>query len=197
MTMIHLLRHGEHMLLGRVAAGRMPGVGLSPRGRAQIEAVAERLALERIDALYTSPLQRTRETAEILSVRLQLPVKLSEGVLELDFGDWTGMTFDMVRTDPRWEAWRDARGIARIPGGETMREVQHRAVDALVDMAATHPDGTVVVVSHGDVIRAILLFALGMPLDLYNRIEVGVASLTTLQLEPARLRVIRVNERSG
>jgi broad specificity phosphatase PhoE len=195
MTMFHLLRHGEHMLLGRIAAGRMPGVGLSPKGRAQVEAVAERLAPEPIDALYSSPLQRTRETAEILSLRLQLPVQLCEGVIELDFGDWTGMTFDMVRTDPRWEAWRDARAIARLPGGETMREVQNRAIDALLGLEAQYHGGSVVVVSHGDVIRAILLFALGMPLDLYARLEVGVASLTTIQLEPARLRVLRVNER--
>jgi broad specificity phosphatase PhoE len=195
MTIFHLLRHGEHMLLGRVLAGRMPGVGLSPQGRSQIEAVADRLAAERIAALYASPLQRTRETAEILGRRLQLPVTVCDGVVELDFGEWTGMTFDMVRTDPRWKAWRDARGIARIPGGESMREAQHRAVDALVELAAQHPEGAVVVVSHGDVIRTILLFALGMPLDLYARLEVGVASLNTIQLESARLRVLRVNER--
>jgi len=195
MTIIHLLRHGEHMLLGRVLAGRMPGVGLSPQGRVQIEACADRLAGERIEAIYSSPMQRTRETAEIVGQRLHLPVRLCEGVVELDFGDWTGMTFDMVRNDPRWEGWRDARAIARIPGGETMREVQHRAVGALIDLCAAHPGGPVVVVSHGDVIRSVLLFALGMPLDLYGRLEVGVASLNTIQIEPARLRVLRVNER--
>jgi broad specificity phosphatase PhoE len=196
MTMFHLLRHGEHMLAGRVAAGRMPGVGLSAHGRAQIAAVAARLAGERIDALYASPLQRTRESAEILAGRLNLPLQLREDVIELDFGDWTGMTFDAVRNDPRWPAWRDARGIATIPGGESMREVQHRAVNALVELDRTHPGGSVVVVSHGDVIRAILLFALGMPLDFYARIEVGIASLSTIHIDNARMRVLRINERS-
>jgi broad specificity phosphatase PhoE len=197
MTMFHLLRHGEHMLVGRVLAGRMPGVGLSARGRAQVAAVADRLTEERVDALYASPLQRTRETAEIVAQRLQLPVQLCPEVIELDFGDWTGMTFDAVRTDPRWEAWRDGRGIASIPGGESMRAVQHRAVDALVALGARHRGGSVLIASHGDVIRAILLFALGMPLDLYARLEIGIASLSTVQIDSARIRVLRVNERAG
>ena len=195
MTVFHLLRHGEHVLRGRVLAGRSPGVGLSTIGRAEIAAVADRLAEEKIEALYSSPLQRTRETAEILAWRLDLPVRCREDLLELDFGEWTGLTFDAVRADARWRLWSTCRSIASVPGGESMREVQDRVVSALFELRQIHRDGTVLVVSHGDVIRAALLFALGMPLDFYSRIEVGLASLNTIQIDDHGIRVLVVNER--
>jgi probable phosphoglycerate mutase len=195
MTVFHLLRHGEHGLLGRVLAGRMPGVGLTERGRAEIAAVAEHLAGEPIAAIYSSPLQRTRESAEIVAARLQLPIEFRDDVIELDFGEWTGSTFDSIRADPRWEAWRTQRSIAAIPGGESMRQVQRRAVDALLDINQRHPHQTVVVVSHGDVIRSALLFALGMPLDSYNSIEISQGGVSTLRIDAGGIRVLGLNER--
>jgi broad specificity phosphatase PhoE len=194
-TVFHLLRHGEHVLQGRVLAGRTPGVGLSAWGRAEIAAVADRLADEKIEALYSSPLQRTRETAEILGDRLNLPIQYREELLELDFGEWTGLTFDAVRADERWQVWSSCRSIATVPGGESMRQVQERAVKALFDLRQTHRDGTVAIVSHGDVIRAALLFALGMPLDFYSRIEVALASISTIHIDDSGIRVLAVNER--
>lgn len=157
--------------------------------------VADRLAEEHIEALYSSPLQRTRETAEILSQRLDLPIQYREDILELDFGEWTGWTFDAVRADERWKLWSSCRSIATVPGGESMRQVQERAVTALCELRGVHPDGTVLLVSHGDVIRAALLFALGMPLDLFSRIEVGLASLSTIQIDDSGIRVIGLNKR--
>ncbi len=195
MTVFHLLRHGEHGLLGRVLAGRMPGVGLTERGRAEIAAVAERLAGEPIAAIYSSPLQRTRESAEIVAARLQLPIEFRDDVIELDFGEWTGSTFDSIRADPRWEAWRTQRSIAAIPGGESMRQVQRRAVDALLDINGRHPHQTVVVVSHGDVIRSAVLFALGMPLDSYNSIEISQGGVSTIRIDAGGIRVLTLNER--
>jgi broad specificity phosphatase PhoE len=194
-TIFHLLRHGEHVLRGRVLAGRTPGVGLSARGRAEIAAVADRLAEEAIAALYASPLQRTRESAEILSTRLDLPINYCDDLIELDFGEWTGLTFDAVRTDERWQLWSTCRSIATVPGGESMRQVQERAVKALFEIRQAHRDGTALIVSHGDVIRAALLFALGMPLDFYWRIEVGLASLSTIHIDDKGIRVLAVNER--
>ena len=195
MTVFHLLRHGEHVLRGRVLAGRTPGVGLSDRGRTEIAAVADRLAEERVAALCSSPLQRARETAEIVAGKLDLPIEYREDVIELDFGEWTGLTFDAVRTDERWRLWSTCRSIATVPGGESMRQVQERVVKALFELHQAHPDGTVVVVSHGDVIRAALLFALGMPLDFYSRIEVGLSSISTIQIDNSGIRVLGVNER--
>ena len=195
MTVFHLLRHGEHGLLGRVLAGRMPGVGLTERGRAEIAAVAERLAGDKVAALYASPLQRTRESAEIVAARLGLGIEFRDDVIELDFGEWTGATFDAIRADPRWHAWRTQRSLATIPGGESMRQVQRRVVEALIEINQRHRDETVVVVSHGDVIRSALLFALGTSLDYYNRIEVGQGSISTIRIDPDGIRVIAINER--
>jgi broad specificity phosphatase PhoE len=195
LTVFHLLRHGEHVLRGRVLAGRTPGVGLSAMGRAEIAVVAERLTQEKIDALYSSPLQRTRETAEILSERLKLPVTYRDDLLELDFGEWTGLTYDAVRSDERWQVWNTCRSIATVPGGESMREVQDRAVRALFDLRQAHRNETVLIVSHGDVIRAALLFALGMPLDFLSRIEVALASLNTIHIDDSGIRVLTLNER--
>jgi probable phosphoglycerate mutase len=170
-------------------------VGLSDRGRAEIAAVAERFSNEKIEGLYASPLQRTRETAEILSDRLGLPIHYREDLLELDFGEWTGKTYEAVREDERWRLWSNCRSIAMVPGGESMRQVQERAVGALFELRQSHRDGTVLVVSHGDVIRAALLFALGMPLDLYSRIEVALASTNTIHIDDSGIRVLGMNER--
>jgi probable phosphoglycerate mutase len=196
MTVFHLLRHGEHGLLGRVLAGRMPGVGMTERGRAEIAAAAERLAAEKVAAIYASPLQRTRESAEIVAERLSMPIAFRDDLIELDFGEWTGATFDSIRADPRWQAWSTQRSLSKIPGGESMREVQQRAVEAVLDINERHLGKTVLLVSHGDVIRSVLLFALGMPLDFYNRIEVVQGSISTVQIEPSRIRVLRISERA-
>ncbi len=193
MTVFHLLRHGEPTVFGRIN-GRLPGVGLSTKGRAEVAAMAGRLAGEKIAAIYASPLQRTRETAEILSNRLALPVQYREDVIELDFGEWTGLTADEVRKDPRWQMWSACRSIAAIPGGESWRQVQERVVGALFDLQQLHPGESVVIVSHGDVIRAGLLFALGMPLDFYGRIEVALASLSTICLDGSGIRVVALNQ---
>ena len=194
MTIFYLVRHGEPAVFGRIN-GRLAGVGLSPKGRAEIEAVAERLAGEGIEAIYASPLDRTRESAEILASRLGLPVTLRDDLIELDFGEWTGLTFDQVKADKRWLPWQNCRSVAAIPGGESWRQVQDRAVGALFALRRTHPEGSVALASHGDVIRAALLFALGMPLDLYARLEIGIASTSTIRLEDDHIRVSAINER--
>lgn len=195
MTVFHLLRHGEHNVQGRICAGRMPGVVLSAHGRAEAEAAARKLAGLGIAAIYASPMERTRETAEIVGSRLSLPVTILDDLAELDFGEWTGLTFDEVRKHPRWPEWATHRSLSCIPGGETMRQVQRRVVEAIMEMRQQHPSDSVVVVSHGDVIRAALVFALGMPLDFYARIEVATASLSTMRIDANGVRVIAVNER--
>ena len=195
MGVFHFLRHGEHRLLGKVLAGRMPGVGMTERGRAEIASQAERLAREKIAAIYASPLQRTRETAEIVSARLSLSIEFRDDLLELDFGEWTGATFDAIRADPRWQAWSTQRSLAAIPGGESMRAVQQRIVAAMIELNERHLHETIVLASHGDVIRAALLYALGMPLDFYNRIEIGQGSISTIQIPPGGIRVLAVSER--
>jgi broad specificity phosphatase PhoE len=192
-TVFHLLRHGEPAIFGRLN-GRLPGVGLSEKGRAEAAMQAGRLAGEKIEVIYSSPMQRTRETAEILAERLGLSIRYREDVIEIDYGEWTGLTFDQIRRDERWQMWSRSRGIAAIPGGESWRQVQERVVGALFDLQQAHPDGSVAIVSHGDVIKAALLFALGMPPDFYSRIEIAFASLSTIRLDGAGIRVSGLNE---
>jgi probable phosphoglycerate mutase len=197
MTIFHLLRHGEHAVQGQICAGRTPGIGLSERGRREVEAAAERLADAGIAAIYASPLERAQETAGIVARRLGLPVETHVDLSELDFGEWTGLTFDAVRQDPRWPAWAAHRSLSCIPGGETMREVQRRVVEVLMELRERHPDDSVILTSHGDVIRAALVFCLGMPLDFYGRIEVGTGSLSTVRIDPTGIRVTAINQRGG
>jgi probable phosphoglycerate mutase len=192
-TIFHLLRHGEPAVFGRLN-GRLPGVGLSEKGRAEAATQAGRLTGEKVEAIYSSPLQRTRETAEIVAERLGLPIHYREDVIEIDYGEWTGLTFDQIRQDERWQMWSRSRSIAAVPGGESWRQVHERVVGALFDLRQTHPEGSVVIVSHGDVIRAAMLFALGMPLDFYSRIEIAFASLSTIRLDGAGIRVSGLNE---
>ncbi|MBV9828434.1 MAG: histidine phosphatase family protein [Alphaproteobacteria bacterium] len=192
MTLLHIVRHGQHNLVGRLA-GRMDGVGLTERGQAEITSVAKYLGPSGIAAIYASPLQRTRESAEIIGRHLDVPVEFHDELLELDFGEWTGATFDAIRADPRWVAWNTCRSLACTPGGETMRNVQRRSVEALAEIAARYPENQVVVVSHGDVIRSMLVFALGMPLDFFNRIEVTQGSVSTIRIEPTGIRVVGIN----
>jgi broad specificity phosphatase PhoE len=197
MTTYYLLRHGEHALQGRIAAGRTPGIGLSERGRGEAEWAAERLANANIAAVYASPMERGQETAQIIGRRLDLPVTVRDDLSELDFGEWTGLTFDEIRKDARWLVWAAHRSVACIPGGETMREVQRRVVEAMMELRETHPDDSIVLVSHGDVLRAALMFALAMPIDFYSRIEVATASVSTLRIDSHGIRVVAVNERMG
>ena len=195
MTVFHLLRHGEHNVQGKICAGRMSGVVLSERGIAEAGAAARRLVGAGIAAIYASPLERTRQTAEIVARELSAPVTIRDDLAELDFGEWTGLTFDEVRKDPRWPEWTTHRSLSCIPGGETMRDVQRRVIEAVMEMRAEHPDDHIAVVSHGDVIRAALVFALGMPLDFYGRIEVATGSLSTVRIDANGIRVIAINQR--
>jgi broad specificity phosphatase PhoE len=196
MAIFHLVRHGQHNMPGRRLPGRTPYVGLTERGQAEVASVADHLARESIVALYSSPLQRTRESAEIIAARLDLPIEFREELIELDFGEWTGATTDTIRADPRWEPWHRHRGLATIPGGENMRAVQHRAVETLFDINGQRGvEEAVAIVSHGDVIRAILLFALGMPLDFYARLEIAQGSISTFRIDAGGLRVTALNYR--
>lgn len=176
----HLVRHGHHALLGRVLAGRMPGVVLSPAGLAQAAALAEWVRGTAIRAVLSSPVQRARETAAPIAAACGLPVTIEAGLEELDFGNWSGQEFAALAAAPGWTEWNAVRSLARPPGGETMLQVQARAMSAL--MHAAEGGGAVVAVSHSDVIKAVLCTVLGMPLDLMHRLDVAPASRSIVVL---------------
>ena len=193
MTTFLLIRHAMCDPVGRSIAGRAPGVHLSELGRAQAERLAQRLAAASLDAVYTSPLERARETAEPLARRLGLTARVVEALGELDFGGWTGRALAELDARADWRRFNALRSIAGAPGGELMLEVQARVVRALEAMRREHPEGRCAVVSHGDVIRGALAHHAGVPLDLFQRLEVGPASVSVLRVTEAEVVVRAVN----
>ncbi len=188
---IHLIRHAEHGLLGHVLAGRQPDVPLSDAGRGQASALAARYTGQAVRAILTSPVQRAQETAGVIAAALGLVPIVDPSIEEIDFGRWTGAAFAALDGEPGWAAWNSARSLAPTPGGEGMLAAQARAVTAL--MQERELGGTVLAVSHSDVIKAVLAYVLGMPLDLLHRLEVAPASRSILVLGDDFARVDAVN----
>ncbi len=193
-TTFHLVRHAAHDRVGSVLCGRMPGVSLGELGREQAQRLSRRFANESIAAVQSSPLERARETAEPIAARLGQSVAINEGITEIDFGAWSGRGFGDLDGDPAWTAWNGARSVSRPPGGESMLEAQTRVVRAMEVLREAHRDGAVVLVSHSDVIKAALLYHLGLSLDAYPRIEIEPASVSTLVVGDWGAKVMRLNE---
>jgi broad specificity phosphatase PhoE len=193
-TTLHLVRHGCHVLPPGVLAGRSPGVTLSGEGREQALRTAERLARAGgIDAVQCSPLERTYQTAGIIADRLRLTPVRFDALVEIDFGDWTGRSFEELDRCEDWRQWNHFRTGTRPPGGETMLEAQARALRHVETLA---PGTATVLVSHCDVIRAMLTHWLGMPTDLLLRLEIAPASISTVEIGPWGPRILRINEES-
>lgn len=193
-TTVYLVRHAAHDRVDSVLCGRMPGVGLGEDGRWQAEALARHFSRKAVDAVWTSPVQRARETAEPIAVGLGLIAWDSDALCEIDFGAWTGRDFAVLRDDPRWRRWNEARGSERPPGGESMAEAQARAMGELERAREEHPDGRVVLVSHGDVIKAMVAGVLGLPLDAHGRFDIAPASVSALAVWEGGGKVLRMNE---
>jgi probable phosphoglycerate mutase len=190
-----LIRHAAHVELGKTLSGRRRDVALSHEGLEQAEILADLLAVEPIAAVYSSPRERAWYTARELAERLGRSVEASNGLDEVDFGDWTGRSFDALEGDPGWDEWNSARSIARPPGGESMCEAVERAVAEVARIASEHRGQTVAAVSHCDVIRGLIAFYLGLPLDNLLRFDVEPASVSRLVIGEWGARVVSVNER--
>lgn len=197
MTVVHLVRHAPHGRVNTHLCGRMPGVALDEAGRQAAAALAERLAETPVEAVLSSPVERARETAEILAGRLGHRVRVEPDLVEIDFGAWTGRGFAELDDDPDWRAWNARRGSARPPGGESMGEAQARIAGLLERLAGGREGDGLVLVSHGDVIRAGLAAILGLPLDHVLRFDIAPASVSTLVLWPGGGRVASLNGRAA
>jgi len=194
MATFFLIRHGPHDLLGRTMAGRMPGVHLNAEGQRQAEQLAERLAAVPIRAIYSSPLERSQETAVPLAARLGLPVQTSEALGEIDFGDWTGRTFQELQEIPRWRQFNTYRSGTRIPQGEMMLEAQARIVGEMERLRELHPHDHLALVGHADPLKAAVAYYLGVPLDLFQRIEISPASVSIVALSDFGPQIVRLND---
>lgn len=180
MTTFYLIRHGSNDFFQHTLVGRKPGIHLNDAGRREAVALADALAGERIDAILTSPLERCRETAEPLAKKLGLTVEIAEALNEVAFGEWTGRTFAELDALTAWKQWNAFRSGGRVPGGETMLEVQSRMIALVQKLRAERPDQRVALFSHGDPLRTVLLYFLGTPLEFIRRIELSPASVSVL-----------------
>ena len=195
MTTLYLVRHAAHDRVHDVLCGRMPGVTLGEAGRREAARVAERLAREPIAAVWSSPLERARETAAPIAQKLNIQVQASDSLNEIDFGTWTGRRFDDLASDLTWASWNRARSTTRPPGGESFGAAQGRIVPFLKGLAQEHPDAGVVAVTHGDLIRAALCAFLNcQSLDDFRLFEVTPSSVTTLVLWGDGWKVLGMNE---
>lgn len=197
-TLVLLVRHGLTATTGRVLPGRAPGLHLSDDGRRQADAVAGRLAaLARVAAVYTSPLERARETAAPIARARRLALRVERGLLEPDAGDWTGQSLERVSRKPEWRAVQRHPSGFRFPGGESLAEMQARVVAALGRIVARHQGQTVVAVFHADPIKAAVAWALGVHLDLFQRIAIAPASVTAIAYRAVGPVVLTTNSTDG
>ncbi|GJD49155.1 Adenosylcobalamin/alpha-ribazole phosphatase [Methylobacterium crusticola] len=194
-TTFFLVRHAAHDRLDRILCGRMPGVVLGAEGRAQAEALAGRLAGERLDAVYAGPLERAQETAAPIAARAGLEPRTLAAIDELDFGAWAGRPFAALHGDPAWGYWNSARHVTRPPGGETVLEAQVRALLGLEALRRSHGAARLALVSHSEVIKLIVAHALGLPADAMQRFEISPASVSVLVLGDWGAKIESLNER--
>lgn len=186
MIRILLIRHGNTDLSGQVLYGRMPGVHLNPDGLRQAHKLGQALKTRyRLSEVVSSPLERAVETAHSIATPQDLGISLDEGLTEIDFGSWMGKPFSDLHGSEHWTRYNRFRSMTAPPGGESIMAVQARswqAIERIVMRYRDGPDSTVAVVTHGDVIRALLVLLLGMSPDHLHRIEIAPASASELSV---------------
>jgi probable phosphoglycerate mutase len=192
---IVLVRHATTAATGKRLGGWTPGVHLDEAGRVQAEATAQRLTGLPLTAVYASPLERTQETAKAVAAPHRLRVRTRKAVGEVDYGDWTDQPLGQLRRKALWKVVQTTPSRVTFPAGESIRGAQARAVEAVERLAAEHGKESIAVVSHADVIKAVVAHFLGMPLDTFQRIHIAPASVTLLHLaDGAPPMVLRVND---
>ena len=192
-TRLVLARHAVTAQTGPLLSGRQPGIALSEEGRGQAAALGERLAALPVAAVYASPIERTTETARAIASHHRLEVRALDGVLEADYGEWTGQKLaDLAKTD-LWKVVQRAPSRASFPGGESLAAMQARMVRALEGVVADHPGELVVVVSHADPIKAAVAHYTGVHLDLFQRIVISPCSVTAILYGDSGPAVLTVN----
>ncbi len=197
-TVVLLVRHGQTPTTGKVLPGRAAGLHLADAGREQAARTAQRIAeLSKVDAIYASPLERARETAAPIGAARGLKVQIDKGLLECDFGDWTGAELKALMKLPEWGTVQRAPSTFRFPNGESFTEMQTRMVSAIDRLRARHPGGTIVCVSHADPIKAAVAHAMGSHIDLFQRIVISTCSISAIAYGMGAPVVLTVNSTGG
>ncbi len=193
-TVVLFVRHGQTPTTGKKLPGRAPGLHLAAKGIAQAERAGERIAaLNKAAAIYASPMERTQETAAPIAKACKLRVRTHKGLIEADFGQWTGKNLSALRKLPEWTTVQRYPSGFRFPGGESFPEMQTRMTGAVGELVAKHPGETIVAVSHADTIKAAIADAAGTPLDLFQRIVVSPCSISAVMYTASGPIVLSVN----
>src|SRR5919106_6005263 len=193
MTTFYLVRHALTAHTGSRLSGWAPGVHLTDEGIAQAEAVAEGLADAGLDAVYSSPIERTLETARVIAAHHGLEVRIRRALGEVRYGKWTNRSFKTLTRTRLWTSVQRWPSGTRFPEGETLREVQARAVTEIERLREEHPRHRVCCVSHADVIRLVAAHYLGLHIDLFQRLVVSPGSITVIGIGDEGPRVLTVN----
>lgn len=193
MSDFYLVRHGSNDYLGKALAGRLANVHLNEQGRAEAENIASVLFDVGIDRIISSPLERALETAQPLAEKTGLKIEVSPEILEINFGDWTGKAMKELDASPAWKHFNLYRSGTRIPNGETMLDAQSRMVAFLEQLRRDAPQQTIALFSHGDPIKSLFAYYLGIPLDLFTRIEISPGSYSILRLEDWGPQILTIN----
>ncbi|MET0850307.1 MAG: histidine phosphatase family protein [Candidatus Rokuibacteriota bacterium] len=197
-TLVLLIRHGLTPTTGVKLPGRSRGLHLSDDGKRQADGLVKRLAaVTKLGAIYASPLERARETAAPLARERGRAVRVEPGLVELDVGDWTGLSLKQASHKPEWAAVQRHPSGFRFPGGESFVEMQGRITGALGRLVARHRGEVLVAVSHADPIKAAVAHALGTPLDLFQRIFIAPASVSAISYRRDGVGVLTVNSVDG
>lgn len=192
--LLFLIRHAVTAHTGERLTGWLPGVHLSDEGRAQARAMADRMRPVSLDAVYSSPVERALETAKVLASSKRLRVRVREGIGEVRYGEWEGRRLASIAKTRAWRRVVSRPGDTRFPGGETIRETQARVLAAVAEIAEENRRRSVAVVSHADVIKLVIAYYAGIPLDLYARIGVAPASVSVLAIGDGMPRIVKVND---
>lgn len=193
MTIFLLIRHGNTDLVGKALAGRQQAVSINETGKRQAHQLIDRLRTTTVSAIYSSPLDRALQTAGPLSEALRLPIVHREALAEIDFGAWTGRTLEALREDSEWKRFNSFRSGTGALNGESILDLQRRMVTELEYLRLQHPTGTVALFSHGELIRSVLIYFAGIPIDLSLRVEISPASITAIGLADWGAQILTVN----
>lgn len=193
-SIIILVRHGHTPTTGKILPGRAKGLHLSELGKEQASKVATNLSmLENVKAVYASPMERTLETAKPIASAFGLRVQRNRGLIEADFGKWTGRKLSDLRKLSDWEIVQKNPSLFRFPDGESFIEIQSRMVETITRISDKHRGETVIAVSHADAIKAFLTAMLGTPLDLFQRLHISPCSVSPVILGDGSPFVLAVN----
>ena len=193
-----MVRHGKTPSTGKLLPGRAKGLHLSDTGKQEALVVAERLSkIKKVAAIYASPLERARETAAPIAKALKQKVIINKGLLECDFGDWTGEELAKLMKLPEWSNVQRAPSTFRFPKGESFTEMQTRMLSTLDDLRKKHSGGVVICVSHADPIKAAVAHAMGTHIDLFQRIVISTCSVTAVSYSSFGPVVLTVNSTGG